>query len=129
MFCIACEEEFEDTKEEQISKKNRYQRRTDIEEEQIPKKNRYQRRTDTKEEQISKKNRYQRRTDTKEEQIPKKNRYRRRTDNTKAKRKRTKGQTTTYTKQTYKTKDRVTRTPLKQGVNSCAQLNDAITVV
>ena len=38
--------------------------------------------------------------------------YRRRTDNTMAKRKRTKGQTTIY-KLTYKTKNRVTRTPLK----------------
>ena len=36
--------------------------------------------------------------------------YRRRMDNTMAKRKSTKGQTTTY-KHTHKTKDRVTRTP------------------
>jgi len=36
-----------------------------------------------------------------------------------AKRKRTKGQTTIY-KDTHKTKDRVTRTPLKPGMNSCA---------
>jgi len=35
-----------------------------------------------------------------------------------AKRKRTKGQTTIYkTKRTHKTKDRVTRIPLKTGVN------------
>jgi hypothetical protein len=33
------------------------------------------------------------------------------------KRKRTKGQTTIYKKNTHKSKDRVTRTPLKQGVN------------
>jgi len=39
---------------------------------------------------------------------------RRRTDNTMAKRKSTKGQTT-ITKHTYKTKVRVTRTPLKTG--------------
>ena len=43
-----------------------------------------------------------------------------RTNNTMVKRKRTKGQTTS-TKHTHKTKDRITRTPLKQlGVNSCA---------
>jgi hypothetical protein len=36
-----------------------------------------------------------------------------------AKRKITKGQTTIY-KHTYKTKDQVTRTPLKPGVNSGA---------
>jgi ribosomal protein L21E len=47
--------------------------------------------------------------------------YRRRTDNTMAKRKSTKGQTTIdKTYRTYKTKDRVTRTPLKPGVNSGA---------
>ena len=40
--------------------------------------------------------------------------YRRRTDNTMAKRKSTKGQQRS-TKHTYKTKDRVTRTPLKTG--------------
>jgi hypothetical protein len=40
--------------------------------------------------------------------------YRRRTDNTMAKRKSTKGKTRS-TKHTYKTKDRVTRTPLKTG--------------
>ena len=40
--------------------------------------------------------------------------YRRRTDNTMAKRKGTKGHTTIY-KHTYKTKDRVTRTPVKTG--------------
>jgi len=40
--------------------------------------------------------------------------YRRRTDNTMAKRKSTKGQTT-IDKHTYKTKDGVTRTPLKTG--------------
>jgi pSer/pThr/pTyr-binding forkhead associated (FHA) protein len=38
---------------------------------------------------------------------------RRRTDITMAKRKRTKGQTTAYKKYTNKTKDQVTRTPLK----------------
>ena len=38
---------------------------------------------------------------------------RRRTDSTMVKRKRTKGQTTIY--KTYKTKDRVTRTPLNTG--------------
>ena len=37
-----------------------------------------------------------------------------------AKRKSTKGQTTIY-KTSHKTKDRVTRTPLKTEVNSCAQ--------
>jgi hypothetical protein len=37
----------------------------------------------------------------------------------KSKRKSTKGQTTIY-KNTYKTEDRVTRTPLKPGVNSGA---------
>jgi hypothetical protein len=43
-------------------------------------------------------------------------RYRRGTDNTKVKRKSTKGQTTIdKTYRTYKTKDRVTRTPLKTG--------------
>jgi len=36
-----------------------------------------------------------------------------------AKRKSTKGQTM-ITKYTHKTKDRVTRTPLKTGLNSCA---------
>ena len=40
--------------------------------------------------------------------------YRRRTDNTMAKRKSTKGRTRS-TKHTYKTKDRVTRTPLRTG--------------
>ena len=39
--------------------------------------------------------------------------HRRRTDNTMVKRKSTKGQTTIY--KTYKSKDRVTRTPLKTG--------------
>ena len=42
--------------------------------------------------------------------------YRRRTDNTMAKRKSTKDKQQS-TKHTYKTKDRVTRTPLKPGVN------------
>ena len=41
--------------------------------------------------------------------------YRRRTDNTMAKRKRIKGQTTIYKTYIKKTKDRVTRTPLKTG--------------
>jgi hypothetical protein len=41
----------------------------------------------------------------------------RRTDNTMAKRKMTKGKQR-YTKHTHKTKDQVTRTPLKQDVNS-----------
>ena len=41
----------------------------------------------------------------------------RRTDNTLAKRKSTKGR---FTKHTHKTKDQVTRTPLKPGVNSDA---------
>jgi hypothetical protein len=45
--------------------------------------------------------------------------YRRRSDNITAKRKRRKGQTTIH-KLTHKTKDRVTRIPLKTGVNSCA---------
>jgi hypothetical protein len=44
---------------------------------------------------------------------------RRRTDNTMAKRKRTKDKQRS-TKQTHKTKDRVTQTPLKPGVNSGA---------
>ena len=42
------------------------------------------------------------------------------TDDTMAKRKSTKGQTTIY-KYTHKVKDRVTRTPLKPGLNSDAQ--------
>ena len=41
--------------------------------------------------------------------------YRRRTDNTMVKRKRKKGQPTIYKTYIYKTKDRVTRTPLKTG--------------
>ena len=43
--------------------------------------------------------------------------YRRGTDNTMAKRKCTKDKQR-FTKHTYKTKDQVTRTPLKQDVNS-----------
>ena len=41
--------------------------------------------------------------------------YRRRTDNTMVKRKRKKGQPTIYKTYIYKTKDRITRTPLKTG--------------
>ena len=46
--------------------------------------------------------------------------HRRRTDSTMAKRKSTKGQTTIYKTHAFQTKDRVTRTPLKTGVNSGA---------
>jgi len=53
--------------------------------------------------------------------------YHRRTDNTMAKRKSTKGQTT-ISKHTYKTKDRVTQTALKLGVNSGAPEKLAVPV-
>jgi hypothetical protein len=44
--------------------------------------------------------------------------YRKRTDNTMAKRKIVQKDKERSTKHTYTTKDRVTRTPLKTGVNS-----------